>query len=63
MKIKIAFCEEETEKARRVLRAVEQLLPGSTVRSSDAHAPFLHLYVQSNAVAYHKMSTVEKNGF
>ena len=45
MKIKIAHKPEEQKEAAATVAALLRLHPGATVRKSDRHAPFLHVYL------------------
>lgn len=45
MKIKISYKPEEEKKAAAAVVALLRLYPGATVRKSDRHAPFLHIYI------------------
>lgn len=45
MKIKIAHKPEEQKEAAAMVAALLRLHPGATVRKSDRHAPFLHVYL------------------
>ena len=45
MKIKISHKSEEQKEAAAAVAALLRLHPGATVRKSDRHAPFLHVYL------------------
>lgn len=45
MKIKISHKPEEQKEATATVAALLRLHPGATVRKSDRHAPFLHVYL------------------
>lgn len=45
MKIKISYKPEEEKKAVAAVVAILRLHPGATVRKSDRHAPFHHIYI------------------
>lgn len=45
MKIKISYKPEEEKKATAAVVAFLRLHPGATVRKSDRHAPFHHIYI------------------
>lgn len=45
MKIKISHKPEEQKEAAATVAALLRLNPGATVRKSDRHAPFLHIYL------------------
>ena len=45
MKIKISYKPEEEKKAVAAVVAFLRLHPGSTVRKSDRHDPFRHIYI------------------
>lgn len=45
MKIKISYKPEEEKRATAAVVAFLRLFPGATVRKSDRHAPFRHIYI------------------
>lgn len=45
MKIKISHKPEEQKEAAASVAALLRIHPGATVRKSDRHAPFLHIYM------------------
>lgn len=45
MKIKISYKPEEEQRAAAAVVALLRLHPGATVRKSDRHAPFHHIYI------------------
>ena len=45
MKIKISHKPEEQKEAAATVAALLRLHPGATVRKSDRHPPFLHIYI------------------
>ena len=45
MKIKIAHKPEEQKEAAATVAALLRLHPGATVRKSDRHDPFRHIYI------------------
>lgn len=45
MKIKISHKPEEQKEAAATVAALLRIHPGATVRKSDRHAPFLHVYL------------------
>ena len=48
MKIKISHKPEEQKEAAATVAALLRLHPGATVRKSDRHAPFLHVYLTTS---------------
>lgn len=45
MKIKISYKSDEEKEATASLVAFLKLHPGATVRKSDRHDPFRHIYI------------------
>ena len=45
MKIKISHKPEEQKDAAATVEVLLRLHPGATVRKSDRHAPFSHIYI------------------
>lgn len=45
MKIKISYKPEEEKEAAASVVAFLRLHPGATVRKSDRHEPFRHIYI------------------
>ena len=45
MKIKISYKPEEEKEAAATVVALLRTHPGATVRKSDRHAPYLHIYM------------------
>ena len=45
MKIKISYKPDEEKEATASVMAFLQIHPGATVRKSDRHDPFRHIYI------------------
>lgn len=50
MKIKISHKPEEEKEAAAAVVAFLRLHPGATVRKSDRHDPFRHIYIATQRV-------------
>lgn len=57
MKIKISHKPEEQMEAAATVAALLRLHPGATVRKSDRHAPFLHVYLTTGKPESKKENT------
>ena len=48
MKIKITFAVDETENADALAADIKKRLPNASVKRSDRHPPYRHLYISES---------------
>ena len=49
MKIKISYTADETENADALAADIKKRLPNASVKRSDRHPPYRHLYISSGS--------------
>ena len=61
MKIKITFSVDETETADALAADIRKQLPNSSVKRSDRHPPYRHIYISycSENTCFFKENVVE----
>ena len=62
MKIKISYKPEEGKEATAAVVAFLRLHPGATVRKSDRHDPFRHIYIVTQRTKDEQRKTTCKSG-
>jgi len=53
VKITIAFLPEEQQEAAASVAALRELYPAVKIRRSEAHPPFMHIYLTTKKPANH----------
>ena len=48
MKVKISYTVDETENADALAADIRKLLPNASVKRSDRHPPYRHLYISES---------------
>ena len=48
MKVKISYTVDETEKADALAADIRKRLPNASVKRSDRHPPYRHLYISES---------------
>ena len=53
MKIKFSYLPEEEQEAAASVAVLRELHPGAKIRKSEAHPPFMHIYLTTKKPANH----------